>query len=62
MTRINEMVIRLAAWSQAAKDEEGQGMAEYGLILALVAVVVAGALGALQGGITKTLNDVVAKL
>jgi pilus assembly protein Flp/PilA len=62
MTRINEMVIRLAAWAQASKDEDGQGMAEYGLILALVAVVVAGALATLQGGISGTLGQVTSKL
>ncbi len=32
-------------------EEEGQGMAEYGLILALVALVVAVALTALSGGL-----------
>lgn len=38
--------------------EEGQGMAEYGLILALVAVVCAAAFTALQGGINNTLNTI----
>ena len=33
------------------KDEEGQGMVEYGLILALVALVVIGALSTLGGGL-----------
>lgn len=33
------------------KDDEGQGMVEYGLILALVAVVAAVALGNLGGGL-----------
>ena len=42
--------------------EEGQGLAEYGLILALVAVVCIGALTALSGGINTTLGDVTAKL
>ncbi len=44
------------------RDEEGQGLAEYGLILALVAVLCVAALQALQGGITGTLNSVVASL
>jgi pilus assembly protein Flp/PilA len=39
--------------------EEGQGMAEYGLILALVAVVVIGALTALGGSIKDKFNEVV---
>ncbi len=42
--------------------ETGQGMAEYGLILALVAVVVIGALTAIGGGIGSTLNSVTASL
>ena len=37
-------------------NEEGQGMVEYGLIIALVAVVVIGAIVALSGGITDTFN------
>ncbi|MCF0133727.1 MAG: Flp family type IVb pilin [Mogibacterium sp.] len=39
-------------------NEEGQGMVEYGLILALVAVVVIGALTLLGGGI----NDIFGKV
>jgi len=44
------------------KDESGQGMAEYGLILALVAVVVIGALIALGTGITGKIGEVNANL
>ena len=36
--------------SMFCQDEEGQGMAEYGLILALVAVALVGGFTALQGG------------
>lgn len=43
-------------------DEDGQGMAEYGLILALVAVVCAAAFTLLQGGINNTLNSVTSLL
>ena len=42
--------------------EEGQGLAEYGLILALIAVVCIVALQALGQGILTTLNSVVAGL
>lgn len=38
--------------------QKGQGMAEYGLILALVAVVVIGALQALGGSISDKMNEV----
>ena len=43
-------------------NEEGQGMVEYGLIIALVAVVVIGAIVALSGGITNTFNAASNKL
>lgn len=43
-------------------DEEGQGMVEYGLILALVAVVVIVALTALGNGIGGIFNKVNANL
>ena len=39
-------------------EESGQGMAEYGLILALVAVLLIGALSALQGGLATTFKTV----
>ncbi len=34
-------------------EDEGQGMVEYGLIIALVAVVLIGALVALRGGLSS---------
>lgn len=40
------------------RDEEGQGMAEYAVILAVIAVVVAGVLIVLAGGISDALNSV----
>jgi pilus assembly protein Flp/PilA len=44
------------------KEESGQGMAEYGLILALVAVLLIGALSALQGGLANTFGKVTAEV
>jgi pilus assembly protein Flp/PilA len=44
------------------RDEEGQGLAEYGLILALVAVVCIGALTGLAGGINGVLGSVTGSL
>ncbi len=44
------------------KDEEGQGLAEYGLILAGVAIVVIGAVWALGGGIEEVLENVTERL
>lgn len=40
------------------KDESGQGMAEYGLILALVAVALIGGLTALKTGLSGTFSAV----
>ncbi len=44
------------------QKEEGQGLVEYSLIAALVAVAVVAALTLLGGGIQNTLNTVVAAL
>jgi pilus assembly protein Flp/PilA len=45
-------------------DEEGQGMVEYALIIALIAILIIGALVLMRGGlenifgdVTNTLND-----
>lgn len=43
-------------------EESGQGMAEYGLILALVAVVLIASLGILSGGIKNIFEGVGNKL
>ena len=40
------------------KEEEAQGMTEYGLILALVAVVVIGALTLLGGRLTEVFTGI----
>ncbi|KYH32952.1 Flp family type IVb pilin [Neomoorella mulderi] len=39
-------------------EENGQGMAEYGLIIALVAIVLIGALGLLSDGIGKVFEKI----
>jgi pilus assembly protein Flp/PilA len=44
------------------RSEDGQGLAEYGLILALIAVVCIGALGLLGGGIDENLTAVTGAL
>lgn len=62
MAQLNDFVVRLAAWAESRKGEEGQGMAEYGLILALVAVVAAVALTALGPAIAGKINQVVTSL
>lgn len=43
-------------------EEDGQGMVEYGLIIALVAVVAMGALVAMRGGLESVLNSIATSL
>lgn len=40
------------------EEESGQGMVEYGLIIALIAVVLIVALTAMQGGIQRTFEAI----
>lgn len=40
------------------KEESGQGMVEYGLIIALVAVVLIAALVAMNGGLDTIFNKI----
>jgi pilus assembly protein Flp/PilA len=42
----------------ALRDEEGQGMTEYGLILVLIAVVVILMLGVLGGKVTNQYSNI----
>ncbi len=44
------------------RDEHGQTMAEYGVVLAVITLVVVAALTALSGGIAGALNKVTALL
>jgi pilus assembly protein Flp/PilA len=44
------------------KDEKGQALAEYGLILALIAVICIGALTLLGGNVSGTLGSIAAAL
>lgn len=44
------------------KEQEGQGMMEYGLILALIAVVVIGTLALIGDELLAVFNDILTKL
>ncbi len=48
------------AFDELRTREEGQTMAEYGVVLAVIAVGIIIALTALSGGITNALNKVTA--
>jgi pilus assembly protein Flp/PilA len=52
----------LKKFSAMMKDEKGQALAEYGLILALIAVICVGALTLLGQGVNTTLGSIVAAL
>lgn len=44
------------------EENEGQGLVEYALIIALIAVVAVAALTALGGGVASTLQSIVTSL
>ncbi len=56
MSKINNWAVRKLV-AMRHRDEEGQGLAEYGLILALIAVVAIAALQLLGGNISNTLSE-----
>jgi pilus assembly protein Flp/PilA len=56
---LRNLATRLTLWTA---DEEGQTMAEYGVVLAVIALGVVVALTALSGGISGAINNVVGKL
>ena len=49
-------------WFKRFQSEEGQGLVEYALIIALVAVVLIAGLVALQGGIETAFTNITASL
>lgn len=61
MSKLNNWAIRKIT-SIRSRQEEGQGLAEYGLILALIAVVCIGALTLLGGGISTSLGTITSEL
>ncbi len=55
--------VGLVSWFQArGRREEGQGLVEYALIIALVAILLVGALMALKDGIAASLANSAAAL
>ncbi|MGE0598267.1 MAG: Flp family type IVb pilin [Dehalococcoidia bacterium] len=57
MSKFNNWALSKVAKYQTRDQEEGQGLAEYGLILALVAVVCIGAVTLLGSKISGVLNQ-----
>lgn len=58
-SKINEAILRLFVM---VKDEEGQALAEYGLILGLIAVIAIAALGFLGVAISGKLGSITGAL
>ena len=54
-----QLVLTVNAYLANVKREEGQGMAEYALIIALVAIVLAASLTSLQTGIAGVFTSIV---
>jgi pilus assembly protein Flp/PilA len=57
-----QLISLLKVYFPELNREEGQGMAEYALIIALVAVALVIGLGALSGGIDGAFSAIVEKL
>jgi pilus assembly protein Flp/PilA len=55
---VTQLVSLLKVYFPTLDREEGQGMVEYALIIALVAVLLVGGLVALRGGIGDTFTDI----
>jgi pilus assembly protein Flp/PilA len=61
MSKCNDLLLQVMIATQRGRtDESGQGLAEYALILALVAILCVGALTTLKGGITNAYNSMTA--
>ncbi|HLZ73299.1 MAG TPA: hypothetical protein VKV26_25625 [Dehalococcoidia bacterium] len=54
--------VQLACGLAAERGEEGQSLAEFALIVALVALLCVASLAALKGGISKTLGSIAGSL
>jgi pilus assembly protein Flp/PilA len=55
---LNAIIFQLAGLTRLGKREDGQALAEYGLILALIAVVAVAALTALGLAVSGQLDEV----
>ncbi len=59
LSSVSDHAINSVAWVQAKfSDDRGQGMVEYGLIIALIAVVLIGALTLLGGGLGNVFKSI----
>jgi len=54
----NELSARIITWAMAARNEEGQGLVEYALILSLISVASIVALGLTHTSIDGVFTDI----
>lgn len=52
------MLQYLLTWIRAQKPEEGQDLAEYALLIALIAIALVAVLVVLQGGLSNVFNRI----
>ena len=56
---MNQMIARmLSTWKAFRESQEGQGLVEYALIIALVAILLVVALTALQGQLATVFSNI----
>jgi Flp pilus assembly pilin Flp len=55
---LNELYARIMTWAAAARDEEGQGLVEYALILSLVSIASITVLGVVGVDVDEVLDTV----
>ena len=61
MQILNELMIRALTFVKSERDEEGQTLVEYALIIALVSIALVASLTALKTGIQGVFTDIVAQ-
>ena len=62
MKFLNEMTSKIAEFFRNAKDEAGQTLVEYGLIVALISIVAIAALTLVGSNVTDVFNSVAGEL
>lgn len=53
-----QLFVRVQNWMARVREEEGQGMVEYGLIIALVAIGLIAVLGTMKGSLNGIFNKI----
>lgn len=59
---LNELYARMNAWVARARDDDGQGLVEYALILVFVSVAAIAALTILGVDVSEIFTDIETKL